>query len=268
MKDGKEQFWEWCAKLTDFELCGIMATAAENLPFEKRLWPHIVVDQLWSFQGLTEGEGLAASSGSCFLEGVALAPIAEGYDVIGLPAHAQIVWKLASITVEANSADRNRRDDACLFQDTEDFISFASERLNLAESEKVFFDPGAEFVRHLAVFVRSNLTKFEPLDIDLSPPERDPPNIGYLSSMLFWIRDYAHKNAGAIPSISQLIDHAMHSGIKRVTSATHTILLEGALPGDPNARLIRYAPAGARKSYVISVGGSIAEEPRENETPS
>lgn len=265
MPDRKAQFWALCATLTDFELCDRLAIAAEDLSDEVRSWPHVVVDQLWSFHGFTEGEGLAASAASCFFEGISLRPIAEAYDVIGLPAQAAVAWRLASISDEGNAADDAHTEDVSLFQDTDDFVAFLSDRIDLNECEEVIFDREAGFVKHLATFARNNLAAFEGLEIDLSPPERDPPNIGFLSSMLLWTRSYAEEHDGTVPTLQELKDHCMHDGIKRITSATHTILINGKLPEDLTKPLIRYHPGGANRAYVLTIGGRIAEEPTGDE---
>jgi hypothetical protein len=267
MTDRKTQYWEWCAKLTDSELCDRMAIAIEEQPEAGRSWPHTVVYRLWSFQGFTRAEGLAASMASCFFESVPLAPIAEGYDVIGLPAHAEIVWKLASIAAEAKSADESQPGEISLFQESDDFISFVSERLDLSESEEVFFDRDDDFVSHLAVFVRSHLTAFESLEFKHALPERSSPNVGYLSSILSWVVSYAHEHNEIAPTLSQLSDHCMHDGIKRATGATHTILLKGPLPKARATPVARYHRTDARNWYVITLGGNIIEEPNGDKPP-
>lgn len=171
------------------------------------------------------------------------------------------MWHLSSMADEARRAEEKNAGGASLFQHRDDLADFMAKHDDWERHEKVILDRASDFVRHLAIFIRGNLGDFERLDFGDEPTRRDPPNTGYLFSMLFWVRDYADWHNGTIPTLSQLIEHCMHDGIKRASDASYVMLAEGTLPTGPTVPLIRYRRPGARHAYVVDSGGTITAEP-------
>ncbi|MES2737585.1 MAG: hypothetical protein V4672_14780 [Verrucomicrobiota bacterium] len=265
MKASELTFWECCARLTDFEICCRAAAAVDALPAAKREWTHLITNELLTFQGFAEKEGLRDCVASYFFERLSLDFIAEGFDCIGLSSRAKVIWHLIEIFDEARLADANHAGDMSLFQKSEDFVQFASSKVDWDQYENLIFEQPAEFVKTLARFVRSHLAEFEHLDFDLSLPDRDPPNVGYLSSLLYWLRHFASENDETLPTLQELAQRCQHEGIKQTTAATHTLLVTGKFPTDLKTPLIRYHRHGARFAYEINAGERIAAVPNNDQ---
>lgn len=246
-------FLEAAAACTDFDLCsqisgliedrhGYPILPATDLPQEMRcVWT------ILSASGFICKEGLAR-----FLEMEAdRKGLMDAYQIIGMPEQAEILGLFvphlpATEWVELTKSSLCER------------CGLTLEQLEAAESK--FFEREKDVVKNLAGYIRSRLEKFESLPLQ-KPEWPFSPNIAFLGSLHAWIRTFATRNDGRIPTFPELQEMTLHGGLKNAPPGVYTILLQGDWENHaPDSSLARYTLPILSRYYFVTVSGKIRHE--------
>lgn len=225
-------FFRAAARLCDIDLCDRIGQAVLDRVGDP-LEPEVSIPVEWRVPGLIapaqifcEDEGFEAM----FSLAHDRPGQADALDLIDLPAAA---WALRRLTARLEDPIEG------FDESIEDLLGDVSDLIQ--QYQQATDDSPYGVWPKLAAYVRQHLDAYLPLADALveqaKPGDAESPNIGFLNSVHFWVRDFADKHDGRLPRWAELREFMHHIHLRQAEPGDYEILLTGQRDDHPE-----YAP--------------------------